>query len=215
MLGVSTEPLKSHLEVQTFHSRNSNYILHWLNDHLCEQVSDVLHNLSHELDWETVTNSAQYLAWSYLQTNEFLAHLAETLPPMSLYLLAENGDQLDLSTGPVGVAGGLMDSLGQSLSDYSARHCPDTRTVLSCVNMFRSHLTQHGHETMTQMTGINFNILRLNAIEEEDMMYEEEEPLYVLAGEWAGSRIIMYEETREQRGNEFEARTLKTGSQII
>ena len=196
LLGVSTEPLKSHLEVQTFHSRNSNYILHWLNDHLCDQVSDVLHNLSHELDWETVTNSAQYLAWSYLQTNEFLAHLAETLPPMSLYLLAENGDQLDLSTGPVGVAGGLMDSLGQSLSDYSARHCPDTRTVLSCVNMFRSHLTQHGHETMTQMTGINFNILRLNAIEEED---QPEEPKGAIAANSTNSsmpRAVSFQDAR-------------------
>jgi len=88
-----------------------------------------------------------------------------------------------------------MESLSSSLAEYSARHCPDTRTVLVCVNQFRSHLSLHGQETVASLSSLNYNILRLNNIEAG--VFAEDEPLYILAGEWAGQRLVMYEEVRE------------------
>ena len=76
----------------------------------------------------------------------------------------------------MGLAGGLMTSLGESLADYSARHCPDTRTVLACVHQFRSHLSQHGAETVAHIGSINYNILCLNDV--ADGVFGDEEPLY-------------------------------------
>ena len=104
-----------------------------------DQVSELFNNLAEVLGGWSEVRLAQYLAWSYLQTNDHLADLAEDLPPgLNLHLLAEAGQTLDPSTGPVGVAGGLMESLSSGLAEYSARHCPDTRTVLVCVNQFKS-----------------------------------------------------------------------------
>ena len=108
-----------------------------------DQVSELFNNLAEELGGWSEVRLARYLAWSYLQTNDHLADLAEDLPPgLSLHLLAEAGQTVDPSTGPVGVAGGLMESLSSGLSEYSARHCPDTRTVLVCVNQFRSVMSR-------------------------------------------------------------------------
>ena len=159
-----------------------------------DQVLELFTNLASELgSWSEVRLAGRYLAWSYLQTNDHLADLAEDLPPgLRLHLLAEAGQTLDPSTGPVGVVGGLMESLSSSLAEYSARHCPDTRTVLACVDMFRSHLSHHGQETVAHLSSLNYNILRLNNIEAG--VFAEDEPLYILAGEWAGRRLIMYEE---------------------
>ena len=158
-----------------------------------DQVLEMFNNLAEELGGWSEVRLARYLAWSYLQTNDHLADLAEDLPPgLRLHLLAEAGQALDPSTGPVGVAGGLMESLSSSLAEYSARHCPDTRSVLACVDQFRSHLSQHGQETVAHLSSLNYNILRLNNIEAG--VFAEDEPLYILAGEWAGQRLVMYEE---------------------
>ena len=101
-----------------------------------------------------------------------------------------------------------MDSLGQSLSDFSARHCPDTRTVLSCVHQFRTHLTHHGQETVSHIGGINFNILRLNNIAED--VFSDDEPLYVLSGEWNNGRVVMYEENRPDTRNDITDKCLNS-----
>ena len=74
----------------------------------------------------------------------------------------------------MGLAGGLMTSLGESLAVYSSHHCPDTRTVLACVHQFRSHLSQHG--TVAYIGSINYNILCLNDV--ADGVFGDEEPLY-------------------------------------
>ena len=160
-----------------------------------DQVSELFHNLAEELQGWAEVRKGRYLAWSYLQTNDHLADLAEDLPlGLQLHLLAEAGQTLDTSRGPVGVAGGLMESLSSSLAEYSARHCPDTRTVLACVHQFRSHLSQHGAETVAHLCSLNYNLLRLNNIEAG--VFAEDEPLYILAGEWEGHRLVMYEEKR-------------------
>ena len=45
---------------------------------------------------------------------------------------------------------------------------------------------------MASLSSLNYNILRLNNIEAG--VFAEDEPLYILAGEWAGQRLVMYEE---------------------
>ena len=55
-------------------------------------------------------------------------------------------------------------------------------------------MSQHGQETVAGLSSLNYNILRLNNIEAG--VFAEDEPLYILAGEWAGQRLVMYEEAR-------------------
>ena len=161
-----------------------------------EQLTDLLHTLVDLLGWETVAG-AEYLAWSFIQTDNHLADLADQLAGLPLHLLADTEQELELS--PHDVAGKMMTSLGESLSDYSARHCPDTQTILTCVTHFRSHLLSHGRQEMELLNNLDYNVLRLNSLD----MADTEEPLYILSGSWEGGRLVMYEE-REDRGEDSE-----------
>ena len=166
-----------------------------------EQVSELLMNMSTDLGWDTVTSVGHYLSWSYLQTPEHLAVLAEELPSMSMFIMSESGDSVDTSAGPVGLASAVMETLGQSLSSYSSRHCPDSSSLLTCVTRFRSYLSTHGPETVTSIGAMAYNLLRLNNVGGESV-FDDEEPLYVLSGEWDGARVIMYEDIGQLRSQD-------------
>ena len=97
-----------------------------------DQVTTLLTSLANSLGWDVVSQ-AEVLAWSYIQTNDLLAEMAEELLGLSLHLVADT-EQEEVSTELV--AARMMESLGSGLSDYSARHCPDTETILSCVREF-------------------------------------------------------------------------------
>ena len=62
--------------------------------------------------------SAHYLAWSYIQTNELLADIAEQLLGLSLHLVAHTEHE-EVNTRLV--AGRMMESLGTGLSDNTVR----------------------------------------------------------------------------------------------
>ena len=89
-----------------------------------------------------------------------------------------------------------MESLGSGLSDYSARHCPDTETILTCVRQFGKHLASQGEEQISNIATLDYNLLRLNSLDTAD----SEEPLYILSGEWTAGRLVMYEEVGQRPG---------------
>ena len=151
-----------------------------------DQVTNLLHSLTDQLGWDTVSR-ADYLAWSYIQTNDHLAEMAEQLLGLNLHLVADT-EQEEVSTELV--AGRMMESLGSGLSDYSARHCPDTETILTCVRQFGKHLASQGEDQISNIATLDYNLLRLNSLDTAD----SEEPLYILSGEWTAGRLVMYEE---------------------
>lgn len=209
-----------HLNTVTYlQSPAYQYLLTLLRDHdnvhmvlvtqTVDQVSQLMLALSTDLGWDIVTGVGRYLIWSYLQTPDHLAGLAEELPPMTMFIMSEAGDQVDTSSGPLGLASRVMDTLGQSLSSYSSRHCPDTSSLLSCVNMFRSYLSrQGGPETMASIGAVAYNLLRLNNA--ADGVFGDEEPLYVLTGEWDGSRVVMYEDIGGQWSGDSQGQCINT-----
>ena len=152
-----------------------------------DQVTNLLHSLTDQLGWDTVSR-ADYLAWSYIQTNDHLADMAEQLLGLNLHLVADT--EQEAATTTEAVAERMMESLGSGLSDYSARHCPDTETILTCVRQFGQHLASQGGDQISSIVTLDYNILRLNSLDTAD----SEEPLYILTGEWTAGRLVMYEE---------------------
>ena len=152
-----------------------------------DQVTNLLTRLTDLLGWERLRR-AEFLAWSYIQTNDLLAEMAEQLVGLSLHLVADT--EQEAATTTEAVAERMMESLGSGLSDYSARHCPDTETILACVRQYRQHLARGGQEQLGNFNSLDYNLLRLNSIETAD----SEEPLYILSGEWLAGRLVMYEE---------------------
>ena len=163
-----------------------------------DQLTDLFITMLDLLGWDTVTK-AEFLAWSYLQTDDLLADLADQLAGLPLHLLADTEQDTELS--PQSVAGKMIARLGDSLSDYSARHCPDSQTILACVSLYREHLLSHGKDQLATLNSRDYNVLRLNTVHTPD----SEEPLYILTGSWEEGRLVMYEETgleEEERGGQ-------------
>ena len=139
-------------------------------------VTNLLHSLTAQLGWDTSgVSSAHYLAWSYIQTNELLADIAEQLLGLSLHLVAHTEHE-EVNTRLV--AGRMMESLGTGLSDNTVRtlrkSSPVSGTVVS--------------QEQDQLDNINtLDYMRLNSLDTED----SEEPLYILNGEWAAGRLVM------------------------
>ena len=149
-----------------------------------ESVSKALGSLVSRLGWERVVvvvvssggGTGQLGAWSYIQTNELLADIAEQLLDLSLHLVAHTEHE-EVNTRLV--AGRMMESLGTGLSDNTVRtlrkSSPVSGTVVS--------------QEQDQLDNINtLDYMRLNSLDTED----SEEPLYILNGEWAAGRLVMY-----------------------
>ena len=119
--------------------------------------------------------SAHYLAWSYIQTNELLADIAEQLLGLSLHLVAHTEHE-EVNTRLV--AGRMMESLGTGLSDNTVRTLRKSSPLSGTV----------ASQEQDQLDNINtLDYMRLNSLDTED----SEEPLYILNGEWAAGRLVM------------------------